>query len=597
MSVLLNGSSQYLTLGNAVSVVGARPITLAALIDTSTLRTSGAWNSIFSQGDYGDRGWGVEVEAAAGRRLYSTYTTSLGNDENFSSWAVTNNSGWWLVMVVIRDTGVASATHFYGYRYNIRAGVFGTTGGGGTSAAEPIAPGASDPTLIGAFNDAGIIDFYPGGLGWLGIWNYDFSNGGNAGSPYFHRLVNEGAWAFQNRLYKPSLFVPFSASNNLHDLSPVRRPISAAAGLTWQRSVFTEARPRIFNVEWLVPQPQAGGVVYDKTGTLTSPAALSGADSNVFTDTAQSTAPGVLTGADANIFSDTAAVTSPAVISGIDANIFSDSGAVSSPAVITGADSSVFNDASAIVTPAVISGEDSNVYNDASSVVGPAVISGADSNIFTRTGAITSPASVSGTDSNVFNETSATLTPAVLSGVATAQAVYDKTGAITCTLTLSGTDANVFSETSATTAPSVLSGQDSNVFSDTSSATSPASISGDVQVVYNELGTTTTPAVISGAVIAQVVYTKTGTLSATLQLSGADSVVYGKTGNTTATLALSGVRAASAGGGSTQWVPLGYDDVLYNQELQKAAERDKLAARLKREKRDEQDLIDILLIL
>lgn len=251
MAIALNGSSQYVSLGNGVNVQSARPITLAALINTASLRTTGAWNGIYSQGDYSDRGWGIEIEAAASPRVYHTWVDGLGLHDNYSSWNIAANTGWWLIMVVFRDTGANSAVDFYGYRYNTSTLSQGTAGGGGANDADANAPGGSDPTVIGAFVDAGVIDHYPNNIGWVGVWGADLGEAAAANPKALWELIVRGPWGMLDSTCK--LFQPFS--NAAQDLSGNARHGTLQGSPSYVGSGPTEFAPAL----WVVPDVLSGG--------------------------------------------------------------------------------------------------------------------------------------------------------------------------------------------------------------------------------------------------------------------------------------------------------------------------------------------------
>lgn len=251
MAISLNGSSQYVSLGNGVNVYAARPYTFVALVNTASLRTSGAWNALYCQGDYANSGWGVEIEAAASPRLYHTWTDDLGLHENYSSFSIGANTGWWLIMVVHRDTGSASAVEFWGYRYSTSTLSTGTAGSGGTADRDPSAPGGSDPTEIGAFNDGGVIDYFPGAISWAAIFAGDLGEVGSANPKALWEMIARGPWGMLDSNTK--LFVPFSAA--AQDLSGNSRHGTLVASPTYVGSGPTEVSPSL----WIVPDYVAGG--------------------------------------------------------------------------------------------------------------------------------------------------------------------------------------------------------------------------------------------------------------------------------------------------------------------------------------------------
>lgn len=251
MAISLNGSSQYVSLGNGVNVYATRPYTFVALVNTASLRTSGAWNALYCQGDYANSGWGVEIEAAASPRLYHTWTDDLGLHENYSSFSIGANTGWWLIMVVHRDTGSASAVEFWGYRYSTSTLSTGTAGSGGTADRDPSAPGGSDPTEIGAFNDGGVIDYFPGAISWAAIFAGDLGEVGSANPKALWEMIARGPWGMLDSNTK--LFVPFLAA--AQDLSGNSRHGTLVASPTYVGSGPTEVSPSL----WIVPDYVAGG--------------------------------------------------------------------------------------------------------------------------------------------------------------------------------------------------------------------------------------------------------------------------------------------------------------------------------------------------
>lgn len=206
MAISLNGSSQYVTLGNGVDVYRTRPFTICALIDSASLRTSGAWNGVICEGKYATNGWFVEIEAAATPRL-SFEWNNADSTRSAQGMNLAANTGWWLIAVVMRDAGTSTTIDFFGYRYsNSTLTVSSVTG---KTDDDPSAPTATFPTVVGAWvdNTATIADFFPGTIGWAAVFAGDLGESGSSGAKAIWELIVRGPVGMLDSNCK--LFIPF----------------------------------------------------------------------------------------------------------------------------------------------------------------------------------------------------------------------------------------------------------------------------------------------------------------------------------------------------------------------------------------------------
>jgi hypothetical protein len=214
MSITLNGTSQYVSLGDAVNVYQTRPWSCFALINSASLRTAGGYNGIFAQGQYSasaPRGWGFEIVANADGDLYAFKSAGAASqaEVNAAASQVTPNTGWWLAGCVMRDSGAATVCDFFAYRYNTNTLTVDIGLGLGADA-EGVVPAAGDTACIGVIDDgtSGVIDWYPGAIGWVMVSALDLGNAGDNQARPVWEMIARGPWGLLDSNCR--LFVPFS---------------------------------------------------------------------------------------------------------------------------------------------------------------------------------------------------------------------------------------------------------------------------------------------------------------------------------------------------------------------------------------------------
>jgi hypothetical protein len=221
MAITLNGTSQYVSLGDAVNVYQTRPWSFFALIDSTSIRTSGNYNAIFSQGQYSSgspRGWGLEIAVTSELYLVKSAGATSQAEVFAAACELPANTGWWLVGAVVRDAGASTVADFFAYRYsnNTLLVDIGMTVAPAHDVDGTI-PSSGDTTVIGAFDDgdSGIIDFFPGAIGWVMVHATDLGNAGDNTAPKVWELIARGPWGMLDSNCR--LFVPLS--NAAQDLS------------------------------------------------------------------------------------------------------------------------------------------------------------------------------------------------------------------------------------------------------------------------------------------------------------------------------------------------------------------------------------------
>lgn len=250
MAYTFDGSSQSVQLGAAgINIGTTRPITSAVLLDSANLRTSGSWQTVLGNGSDGtNKGWFWRI-TTSGTINIKYYVTGPTGVEFTTSGTIGPNTGIWLAVVVIRTSGANTIINVYFYSYRTRLWTHNQSGNLSNTAM--IAPGAGDVTMLAAGNN--FADYVPSAIGWAGVWNADFSNGGMARSPQVAALIERGGWA----LLDPTctLFVPLTPS--LRDLAAPGRVITPLNTPTPAVTMLTEAPP--IPTLWFADVVAAGG--------------------------------------------------------------------------------------------------------------------------------------------------------------------------------------------------------------------------------------------------------------------------------------------------------------------------------------------------
>jgi len=213
MSISLNGTSQYVSLGTAVDIYRTRPFSIAVVYDTSAW-VDGTAYGLYGQGN-NNSGTGASwhlYRLTTNDLRYTWYTASSTSRDATTVGTVLTGTGWHLLIATHFINGANSNAYAMDYSYNSSSWI---TGSISSSQGAPTAPGASDVTLIGAQQRASIDRFFKGLISWVAIFDYDVTNGGSTSAPDVTELVNNGAWNLNDANCK--LFIPFD--NAATDLS------------------------------------------------------------------------------------------------------------------------------------------------------------------------------------------------------------------------------------------------------------------------------------------------------------------------------------------------------------------------------------------
>lgn len=209
MGILLNGTSQYVSMGNGVNIANTRPISFAVLYDSTSLRTAGNYGGLLSQGrtwyGSGSGGWAFLIEAAAAPRLEIGWNANGASGGSIhSTFTTTPNTGVHLAAGVIYDNGANTRFRMYHYRYS--NGTFQAEAADVPSVAGDVNVGSSnvaDPFIVGAgWTGAAGEDFFPGTILWAAVFSHDI--GVSAGTtlatlPQLSHLIFQGPWAMLDR--------------------------------------------------------------------------------------------------------------------------------------------------------------------------------------------------------------------------------------------------------------------------------------------------------------------------------------------------------------------------------------------------------------
>lgn len=214
MSVALNGTSQYISLGDAVDIRSVAPILATLVVDSTGLPS--ATRGLYSQGNYSaDTGHGAFLYGGP-PKLVGNYLAPVATQENDgSSASVPADSGWYLVCLAIYTTGSApnivmsSKVQIYSYSSATWGAEENLGGVTGLSAATIQPPAAGQTTVIGANYIGGVGNFWPTRISWLAVFDND--GGGNVtqikDTAIAAELIANGAWNLLDSACK--LFIPF----------------------------------------------------------------------------------------------------------------------------------------------------------------------------------------------------------------------------------------------------------------------------------------------------------------------------------------------------------------------------------------------------
>lgn len=208
MGLNLNGSSQYVTLGNGVNIANARPFTFVSLVDSASWRTSGAYGCVLSQGRIwytsGSGGWTLEVEAATNPRFEVGWNHTGPSARSFTTTHTgTPNTGLYLIGGSLFDAGSDTNVRIFSYRYGTAAFNVESNDPTGTTDSNIGNSAAGDPFLIGAgwTNSSTTEDYYPGHILWTAAFDGDLIGSGTtlATCPWISALIFQGPWGLMDR--------------------------------------------------------------------------------------------------------------------------------------------------------------------------------------------------------------------------------------------------------------------------------------------------------------------------------------------------------------------------------------------------------------
>lgn len=206
MSLALNGTSQYVDLGDAVNIRSATPILVVAVVDTTGLPS--ATRGLFSQGDYNaNTGYGAFAYGGPPKSQGMYGARSGGNTSELDlASAIPADDGWYLIGLKYYATGSApnivmtGRVQAYSYTHatwtSEDVGNFAT----GLSATTFQVPAAGQHTLIGALygvTSAGVVgQFWPTQYSWIAFFNNDGGGGGTEfkNTAIAAELIANGFW-------------------------------------------------------------------------------------------------------------------------------------------------------------------------------------------------------------------------------------------------------------------------------------------------------------------------------------------------------------------------------------------------------------------
>lgn len=203
MSITLNGTSQYVSLGNAVNIRSATPILVAIVVDSTSLPS--ATRGLLSQGDYNaNTGFGAFAYGAP-PKLIGGYEAPSGQATAEQDGNVANipaDDGWYLVCLAFYTTGSAPnitltlKVQIYSYTHATWGTEESPGGVAGLSLTTLTAPAVGETTVIGANLIGTIKNFWSGNISWIAVFN----NNGGAGATQIKdtaiaaELIANGFW-------------------------------------------------------------------------------------------------------------------------------------------------------------------------------------------------------------------------------------------------------------------------------------------------------------------------------------------------------------------------------------------------------------------
>lgn len=526
-------SSQYVTLGNGVQVFPTSsgtvpfPLTMSFLVRPHVVNV---FSGLFSQGNGAG---GTDSH----RDIEITNTGAIqvgeGTVDNISAATLAARE-WYNLTVVWRST---TAKDVYIFRYSTRALVLETL----ASSSSATGVISAVPTVFGAWYGGSVTDFNACQIGWVAAWNADLGQVANRNAPAIWELINNGPWRLANRAASCSIFLPFTSTNNLHDLSGNNLNGTPVAAPAWGPVTLTERRPGAFPFSILVPQSTPGGNVYDRTGSGAAPATASAADQFTTADAGTATSPAAASGAKNFLTNKSNTAAAPATASGADQSVWVEQGTGAATSTTSGADNFVTSDSATATAPATASGADQTVFVEQGTGTATAAGSGADNFLTSDAGAGAVATTASGADQTVWVETGTSSAPFSASGASQlihgAGNVYDRTGAGTLAATAGGADQFITAEAGTGRAPGAANGADQFVTAEAGTGASPATAGGvSVLIKYGN------------------VYDRSGVGTIAAQASGADQFITADAGAGQTPGTGAGVKG-TAGGGSTSWAP------------------------------------------
>lgn len=241
MSLVLNGTSQYVSLGDAVDIRSATPILIVAVVDTTGL-PSGT-RGLYSQGDY-------SANTGHGAFAYGGPPKSQGNYAAPQSGATVEqdltanipaDDGWYLIAWTIYNTGVApninliAKVQTYSYTHGTWSVQDTQTIAASLSSSALQVPAGGQTTVIAANLITTIHNFWSGKYSWIAVFN---NNGGGAGTQIKDtaiaaELIANGFWNLLDGNCK--LAIAFNGnttdqSGNGHNGTLIGAPTYGAAG-------------------------------------------------------------------------------------------------------------------------------------------------------------------------------------------------------------------------------------------------------------------------------------------------------------------------------------------------------------------------------
>lgn len=260
MAISLNGTNQYVSLGTATDIYRTRPLSVAALIDTSAWVDATAYGFIAEGNDNTGTGAGWHLYRETDNKCrYEWWTAASTARSAIVSTTTLANTGWHLVVGAHKQTGANSDAWCFDYAYKTETLNSGTIN---SSQGQPSAPGGSDVTMIGALQKTSITNYFAGAIGWVAVFSVDVTNAGSTTAPMLWELITRGPWGMLDSNCK--LFIPFSNADKDLSASPftatlVNSPSYVGSGPTevFPLSVIAVTRQPAASSSYVPPNPLA----------------------------------------------------------------------------------------------------------------------------------------------------------------------------------------------------------------------------------------------------------------------------------------------------------------------------------------------------